>query len=364
MGARSAAVADRPATYLDLGVDQAGRDLGQLLQKLLYSEPEPTKAGISSIIASPGGWQGEDARERRQVAEHVRGLHLVAVPMHDRRLGLALLVASSSARKPRALGRSSILVTRRVRTARRPLIEGIVADLGCVGVHGSVREPPGGPAQNRMPRNCRQLRVSCRREEYPGKESLVNDASALIAYRYTLIASITSGFVFWKAGLQFLLVAGGGVLTGLLVGAFLIFLHKRIYNNAVVETSLTLLTPLLSYVLAEQLHLSGILAVVTTGLMISWRSQEIFSYQTRMRTEAVWDTLTFLLNGFLFILIGLQLPFILEQLTEYRLSTLIGYGLLVSLATILARMLWVFSGAYAVKLFTGKRMGMKVDCPK
>ncbi len=89
--------------------------------------------------------------------------------------------------------------------------------------------------------------------------------------------------------------------------------------------------------------------------MVSWRSQEIFSYQTRMRTEAVWDTLTFLLNGFLFILIGLQLPFILKQLTEYSFSTLIGYGLLVSLATILARMLWVFSGAYGVKLFAGKK---------
>lgn len=188
-------------------------------------------------------------------------------------------------------------------------------------------------------------------------ESLVNDASALIAYRYALAASITGVFVFWQAGLQFLLVAGGGVLTGLLVGYLLVFLHKKIDNHSVVETSLTLLTPFLSYLLAEQMHTSGILAVVTTGLMVSWRSQEIFSYQTRMRTRAVWDTLTFLLNGFLFILIGLQLPVILGQLTQYSLSTLIGYGLMISLVTVLVRMLWVFVGAYSFTLFAGRKNG-------
>ena len=104
------------------------------------------------------------------------------------------------------------------------------------------------------------------------------------------------------------------------LGYMLIFIHKRINNYPIVETSLTLLTPFLSYLAAEQVHTSGILAVVSTGLLISWRSQEIFSYQTRMRTRVVWDTLLFLLNGFIFILIGLQLPGILKQLTNYKLS--------------------------------------------
>jgi Na+/H+ antiporter len=186
-------------------------------------------------------------------------------------------------------------------------------------------------------------------------ESLVNDASALIAYRYALAATITGSFVFWQAGLQFLLVAGGGILIGILVGYVLIFIHKRIDNYPLVETSLTLLTPFLSYLIAEQAHTSGILAVVCTGLIISWRSPEIFSYQTRMRTRVVWDTLIFLLNGFIFILIGLQLPGILKQLTNYKLSTLIGYGLMISLVTILVRILWVFTSARFYNLFRWRK---------
>lgn len=184
-------------------------------------------------------------------------------------------------------------------------------------------------------------------------ESLVNDASALIAYRYALAAGITGSFLFWHAGLQFLFVTGGGILIGLLVGYVLIVIHKKINNYPIVETSLTLLTPFLSYLAAEQAHTSGILAVVSTGLLLSWRSQEIFSYQTRMRTRVVWDTLLFLLNGFIFILIGLQLPGILKHLTHYKLSSLIGYGLIISVVTILVRMIWVFAGAYSFRLFKG-----------
>jgi monovalent cation/hydrogen antiporter len=187
-------------------------------------------------------------------------------------------------------------------------------------------------------------------------ESLVNDASALIAYRFALAACISGSFLFWQAGWQFLLVTGGGIGIGLVVGYLFIVIHKKIINYPIVETSLTLLTPFLSYLAAEEAHTSGILAVVSTGLLLSWRSQEIFSYQTRMRTRVVWDTLLFLLNGFIFILIGLQLPGILKQLTHYKLSTIIGYGLIISVVTILIRMIWVFAGAYSFRFFNrGKK---------
>lgn len=186
-------------------------------------------------------------------------------------------------------------------------------------------------------------------------ESLVNDSSALIAYRFALAAAITGSFLFWQAGLQFLLVTGGGILIGLLVGYVLIVIHKKINNYSIVESSLTLLTPFISYLAAEQVHTSGILAVVSTGLLLSWRSQEIFSYQTRMRTKVIWETLLFLLNGFIFILIGLQLPVILKQLTNYKLSSLIGYGLIISLVTILVRMIWVFAGAYSFRFFNRRK---------
>lgn len=180
-------------------------------------------------------------------------------------------------------------------------------------------------------------------------ESLVNDASALIAYRYALIAVTTGNFILWEAGIQFLLVFGGGILIGIVIGYILVLAHKRINNKAVVETGLTLLTPFLSYIAAEEVHTSGILAVVSTGLVVSWRSPEIFSYQTRIRARVVWDTLIFLLNGFVFILIGLQLPAILKQLANYTLLQLIGYGVLISAVTILVRIIWVFTGAYLVK---------------
>jgi CPA1 family monovalent cation:H+ antiporter len=178
-------------------------------------------------------------------------------------------------------------------------------------------------------------------------ESLVNDASALIAFRFAIAAITTGSFILWKAGIDFLLVTTGGVLAGIAIGYLFILIHKRILNNSIISTSLTLLTPFISYMTAEHIHTSGVLAVVSTGLMISWRAPEIFSYQTRLRNRAVWDTVIFLLNGFIFILIGLQLPSILTDLGDYGMGELITYGLLVSGVTIAVRILWVFGAAYS-----------------
>jgi monovalent cation/hydrogen antiporter len=191
-------------------------------------------------------------------------------------------------------------------------------------------------------------------------ESLVNDASALIAYRFAVMAVTTGSFVLWEAGLQFLLVAGVGIVIGIVVGYLFVLAHKKIENNPLVETSLTLLAPYISYLAAEHFHMSGVLAVVTTGLVISWRAPEVFTYQTRMRTRIVWDTLIFLLHGFVFILIGLQLPSIIKDLGNYPFLQLLGYGLIVSLVTIVVRILWVFAGAYWQNVFTKKRNGAVV----
>jgi CPA1 family monovalent cation:H+ antiporter len=178
-------------------------------------------------------------------------------------------------------------------------------------------------------------------------ESLVNDASALIAYRFAIGAMTTGTFMIWQAGLEFLILVVGGVTVGLVVGYLLIQIHKRILNNSVVSTSFTMLTPFISYLAAERLHTSGILAVVCTGLIISWRAPEIFTYHTRIRNRAVWDTAIFLLNGFIFILIGLQLPVILSDMHDYSKTELLVYGLLVSGVTIVVRVLWVFGVAYS-----------------
>lgn len=186
-------------------------------------------------------------------------------------------------------------------------------------------------------------------------ESLVNDASALIAYRYAVAAVTTGVFVLWKASLEFLWVAGGGIAAGVVIGYVFVLFHKKITHNPVVETSLTLLAPYIAYLLAEELHVSGVLSVVCAGLLVTWRAPEIFSYQTRMRTRVVWDTLIFLLNGIVFILIGLQLPAIINGIKGYSFTQLLGYGLLISLATIVVRIIWVFAGTYSRRIFSFKK---------
>ena len=177
-------------------------------------------------------------------------------------------------------------------------------------------------------------------------ESLVNDATGLIAYRYALAAVATGQFVLWQAGLQFLVVAGGGILLGVTVGQVLVWVHKITHGNATVDTSLTFLAPYVSYLAAEELHLSGVLAVVSTGLFIVVRSSEIFTHETRLQSVATWNTVVFLLNGIVFILIGLQLPAIIEGIRQYSWPLLLGYGGLVSGAAIGGRILWVYPAAY------------------
>ncbi|MEO6731875.1 MAG: Na+/H+ antiporter [Ferruginibacter sp.] len=192
-------------------------------------------------------------------------------------------------------------------------------------------------------------------------ESLVNDASALIAYRYGVSAVLSGIFVFWKAGLEFLLVASGGVLSGVVVGAILVYAHKKITDNAIVETSLSLLTPFVAYVIAERFHASGVLAVVSAGFFISWHSREIFSFQTRLQTKIVWDTVIFVINGLVFILIGLQMPAVITEFKEFGFIKMLSYGLLITLVTIAIRIIWVFVGAYNQVIFRRKMAEPSAD---
>lgn len=190
-------------------------------------------------------------------------------------------------------------------------------------------------------------------------ESLLNDAAALIAYRFAIAAIATGSFVFLDAGIDFLIVVSGGIGAGIVIGYIFIIIHRIIPKNSIISTSVTLLTPFVSYLVAEHFHTSGVLAVVSTGLMISWRSSEIFSYETRLRNSAVWDTVIFLLNGFIFILIGLQLPSILNDLGVYDMNDLIFYGLVVAGVTIAVRIFWVFGASRSV--FKGRPQSHSSD---
>lgn len=172
-------------------------------------------------------------------------------------------------------------------------------------------------------------------------ESLVNDASGLIAYKYALAALAAGNFLFWQAGLNFVIVSGVGIGIGLAVGYSMYLIHKKFICDPIIEVTLTFLTPFASYLLAEHFHFSGVLAVVTTGLYLSFRSAEIFSHQSRIMTYAVWDVVLFILNGLIFILIGLQLRSVIAGITSYPVSSLVFYGIAVSMVVILVRFIGV-----------------------
>lgn len=188
-------------------------------------------------------------------------------------------------------------------------------------------------------------------------ESLVNDASALVAYRYAITAVLSGTFVLWSAALQFMLVAVGGIATGFILGHLFLFLQRKILRHATVETVMTLLLPFAAYIIAEKIHVSGVLSAVTAGLFISWRAHEIFSARTRIQMNNFWETLVFLLNGLVFILIGLQLPEIITTTPEHEFMEMVHYGLIVSATVIIARLIWIFPAAYAAQFYDKWRNG-------
>ena len=181
-------------------------------------------------------------------------------------------------------------------------------------------------------------------------ESLVNDATALVAYRIAVTAAVTGSFVAWQAGLRFVLTAAGGVAVGLLVGWLVAELRRRL-DDPVVEIVVSVFTGYAAYLPAELLGVSGVLAAVTTGLYVGWRAPELASASTRLLGFSFWEVLVYLANAVLFILVGLQLRPILEGLGGTAVAVLIGQGALVSAVVVAVRLGWGFSVPYLVRLF-------------
>ena len=177
-------------------------------------------------------------------------------------------------------------------------------------------------------------------------ESLVNDATGLIVYRYAVAAVLTGQFVLLDASGQFFVVVLGGIGIGLTLAAVVRWLHRLTSDTPVVETTLTFLTPFAGYLLAEEWHVSGILAVLSAGIFLTMRSSEFLSRTARLQAVNVWNVVTFLLNSVIFVLMGLQLRRILASNAGYSAQTLITYGAVVSLAVVLIRFIWVFPAAY------------------
>jgi len=170
-------------------------------------------------------------------------------------------------------------------------------------------------------------------------ESLLNDASSLIIFRFAMIAVATGQFIWHEAALSFAWMLVGGIAIGLLAGFIIMKLHKYLPTDANTDIVLTLLTPYVMYIAAEEVHSSGVLAVVSGGLLLSYKRLGFLSSSSRLRGVNVWESLTFILNGLVFMLIGLDLPEITEGLGDTSIGTAISYGLLITAVLIVARML-------------------------
>src|SRR6185437_4473976 len=185
-------------------------------------------------------------------------------------------------------------------------------------------------------------------------ESLINDASGLVTYKYAIIAVMAGNFVFWQAGLNFLWVIAGGVGIGLTIGYLAFLISKGKNFDSVILTSISLIVPFTSYLLANYLEVSDVLAVVSTGLYLSYHSQSIITHQARITRYAVWDVIVFILNGLIFILIGLQLKTIMAGITTYSTGALIFYGILISAVVIITRFIYVIPTALLPRYLSKK----------
>jgi Na+/H+ antiporter len=178
-------------------------------------------------------------------------------------------------------------------------------------------------------------------------EGLVNDATALVAYRMTVDA-ITSGtsLSLPTAAIRLALVGGGGILVGLAVGAGIGWLRRHLEHAPEVENTISLLTPFAAFIPADRLGLSGVLAVVTVGLYLGRYGPRIIAPETRIQGANMWDMTTFVLEGLIFILVGLDLPLVTRDLAAGSITALIKSGLVISAVAIGVRLLWIFPGTY------------------
>jgi CPA1 family monovalent cation:H+ antiporter len=207
---------------------------------------------------------------------------------------------------------------------------------------GAIVAPPDAIAATTI---FRRLDVPRRIVTILEGESLVNDATALTAYRATVAVAVSGVFVPSDALLEFIVVVAGGMAVGLAVAVVVAWAWSRLFDPPV-EILLSLLIPYAAYLPAEELHVSGVIAVVTAGLYLGRRSARILDSDARVLGGAVWQILTLSLNGLAFLLIGLQLPIVLDGLSGRTTAELIGLAALVSVTAIVARIVWVYPATY------------------
>lgn len=172
-------------------------------------------------------------------------------------------------------------------------------------------------------------------------ESLINDAAALLFFKFALASILSGGFSLPSALFEFFFITIGGTIIGLVI-AFTATQIFKYLNSVSAETTLTLVTAFTCFLVAERLGMSGVISTVVGGIYFGLRLPEVISSRTRISANATWNTLMFIINGFAFTLIGISLPLIYDSIKSYSVITLIVCALLVNIGLIIARLIWVF----------------------
>jgi CPA1 family monovalent cation:H+ antiporter len=197
-------------------------------------------------------------------------------------------------------------------------------------VLGAVVSPTDAVAPAEI---LRRLSVPRRVVSIVEGENLTNDWTALVAYKFAVAAVVTGSFSLLEAGPEFIYTGIAGVAVGVAAGALIAAVRRRV-EDPITEITISLLTAYAAYLPAEAIGGSGVLAAVTAGVWLGWRASELTNHTTRLQLTAIWQFLVFLLNAVLFVLVGLQLPSVLDQLSGRTGGELAGYGALIALVVI------------------------------
>ncbi len=233
------------------------------------------------------------------------------------------------------------------------LVPGATWALGFV--LGAIVSPPDAAAATAALRN---IIIPKRVKSILEGESLVNDATGIVLYKFALAAMVVGGFSVADASLSFLFKAFGGLAVGVVV-AFIFIRMFRYLVDPSVEILSTFLPPYAAYIIAESFHMSGVLGVVSAGLMIGWHAPSLFTPRMRLSAEAIWHMVVFFLNSLAFLLIGLQLPELVVRLDVMNNPSLITMALAVCVASVAMRFIWVFLMAYGMRRFMPSHLRLK-----
>src|SRR5213593_756674 len=217
-------------------------------------------------------------------------------------------------------------------------------------VFGALISPPDAVAALAV---TKDLRVPRKIIVILEGESLVNDATSFISFRFAVAAVLTGSFSLGQASVQFLLVAAGGIGVGLATGWLATQVQKRL-DDPPVQTMFSLLTPYVAYFCGEKLHVSGILAVVIAGMYYGWHAPRILRGRMRLQALPVWEMVVFILNGVLFMLIGLELPQVITVLTPGTVTRVAWLAIVFVAVMVLVRFAWIFGTSYLPRLVGGK----------